>query len=241
MRTAFVTGAAIRVGRAISVELARAGYDVILHAWRNRDSLEEVAATIRGMGRNAYLVSADLSDPLEVDRLADGVAAMHPCVDLLVNNAGIYEKRPFEAVDREAYRRMQAVNLEAPYFLTRGLLDCLRRSDAASVINITDIGGELPLPEYSHYAVSKAGLLMLTRALAIELAPKIRVNAVSPGTVVFPEDLDPTAREALIREIPLQREGTAEDVGRAVVFLAKDAPYVTGQVINVDGGRSAIL
>jgi len=241
MSIAFVTGAAIRVGRSIALALAREGYDLILHANANRDALEEVAAAVREMGREAFLVAADLAEPLEVERLAEGVAAMHPRIDLLVNNAGIYEKRAYEQVDRDAWRRMQAINLDAPYFLTQGLLPALRAADAPSVINITDIGGERPLPGYSHYSVSKAGLLMLTRALAVELAPKIRVNAVSPGTVIFPEELDPTAREALIRRIPMNREGSGEDVGLAVVYLARHAPYVTGQVINVDGGRSAEL
>lgn len=240
MVTAFVTGAGIRVGKAIAIALARAGYDVILHANESRAALEEVAEAIRAMGREAFLVAADLSDPLEVERLAAGVATMHPRIDLLVHNAGVYEKVPFEKVSRDAYRRMQAINLEAPYFLTQGLLPSLRASPAPAVINITDIGGERPVAGYSHYSLSKAGLLMLTRALAVELAPQIRVNAVSPGTVVFPEELDARAREALVHKIPLGREGSAEDVADAVVFLAQ-APYVTGQIVDVDGGRGVVL
>lgn len=240
MVTAFVTGAGIRVGKAIAIALARAGYDVILHANESRAALEEVAEAIRAMGREAFLVAADLSDPLEVERLAVGVATMHPRIDLLVHNAGVYEKVPFEKVSRDAYRRMQAINLEAPYFLTQGLLPSLRASPAPAVINITDIGGERPVAGYSHYSLSKAGLLMLTRALAVELAPEIRVNAVSPGTVVFPEELDAREREALVHKIPLAREGSAEDVANAVVFLAQ-APYVTGQIVDVDGGRGVVL
>ena len=239
--TAFVTGAGVRVGKAIAFALARAGYDVILHANRSRRSVEELAAEIRAIGREAYVVSADLCDPDEVDRLAAGVKAMHPSIDLLVHNAAIFVPRPFEEIGRDEYREMLAINLDAPFFLTQGLLPSLHAATSPSVIHVTDIGGERPLPGYAHYSVSKAGLVMLTKALAVELAPRIRVNAVAPGTVVFPDDYGPREREAILRRIPLGCEGTAEDVAKAVVFLAKDAPYVTGQVIAVDGGRSTGL
>ncbi|HWV37420.1 MAG TPA: SDR family oxidoreductase [Vulgatibacter sp.] len=241
MATAFVTGAGVRVGRAIALALARAGHDVILHANRSRRPVEEVADEIRSHGREAFVVTADLSDPDEVDRLAEGVAAMHPCLDLVVHNAAIFEASPYEAIDRRSYREMLAINLDAPFFLTQGLLPSLRASASPSVIHVTDIGAERPVPGYAHYSVSKAGLLMLTKALAVELAPEIRVNAVAPGTVAFPEDVGAEQREAILRRIPMGREGTVEDVARAVVFLACDAPYVTGQVIRVDGGRTTPL
>ncbi|AKU92948.1 SDR family NAD(P)-dependent oxidoreductase [Vulgatibacter incomptus] len=239
--TAFVTGAGIRVGRAIALELARAGYDVILHAHSSRASLETLAREIRDLGRDAFMVSADLSDPAEVERLAHGVRDMHPRLDLVVHNAGIYEARPFDRVSREDYRRMQAINVEAPFFLTQQLLPSLNASPAPSVIHLGDIGGERPVPGFSHYSVSKAALLMLTKALAVELAPKIRVNAISPGTVAFPPGLDSEAKQEILDRIPMEREGTVEDVAKAVVFLARHAPYVTGHVLDVDGGRSAML
>ena len=135
---------------------------------------------------------------------------------------------------------MQAINLEAPFFLTQALLPSLKKSDRACVVNITDIGGERPVTEYAHYSVSKAGLLMLTRALAVELAPAVRVNAVSPGTVAFPENFTEDERRHHLRRVPMAREGKVEDAAQAVAFLAK-APYVTGQVLAIDGGRSARL
>jgi len=241
MATALVTGAGVRVGRAIALALAKAGYDVILHVHRSRRPVEELAKEIRSLGREAFVVTADLSDPDEVERLAQGVAAMHPCLDLVVHNAAIFEAVPFESIDHSAWREMQAINLEAPFFLTQGLLPSLRAAESPSVIHVTDIGAERPLSGYAHYSVSKAGLAMLTKALAVELAPRIRVNAVAPGTVVFPEDYGPAEREAILKRIPLEREGSADDVAKAVVFLARDAPYVTGQVIRVDGGRSTPL
>lgn len=238
---ALVTGSGIRLGRAIALELARSGHDLALHAHRSRGPVEALAREIESLGRRVTIHLADLGTDDGPEGLASEVATAHPTLDVLVNNAGLFEAVPFEQLDRARWRRMQAVNLEAPAFLTRALLPALRRSDAPCVVNITDIGGERPYPGYTHYSVSKAGLLMLTRALAVELAPAIRVNAVSPGTAVFPEDFDDAMRAALLERIPLKREGSAEDIAKAVRFLVQDAPYVTGQVVNVDGGRSSVL
>jgi pteridine reductase len=241
MATAFITGAGIRIGRALAWALGQAGFDLALHAHRSMGALEEVAEELRGLGRQVSLYSADLSDPREVDELGARVAAEHPVLEVVVHNAGLFEHVPFGAITRAQYRTMLGVNLDAPFFLTQALLPSLRAAAHPLVAHVTDIGGERAVPGYAHYSVSKAGLLMLTRALAVELAPHIRVNAVSPGTVIFPENFDAAAREAILQRIPLGREGSAEDVARTVVFLAREAPYLTGQVIAVDGGRSALL
>src|SRR5690606_38244255 len=223
-----ITGAGIRVGRALALAFAEAGYDLLLHANASRTALEEVVAAARAMGRRAWAFTADLGRDGEVDRFAREVAAATPALDVLVHNAGIYEQVPFREIDRARYRRMQAINLEAPFFLTQALLPLLERGRSPLVLHIGDIGGERAEPGYAHYAVSKAGLVMLTRALAVELAPRIRVNAISPGTVAFPEGMDEAARAAILARIPMGREGSPEDVARAAVFLAKDAPYLTG-------------
>jgi pteridine reductase len=136
---------------------------------------------------------------------------------------------------------MLAVNLDAPFFLTQALLPSLRAAAQPLVVHLTDVGGERAESHFAHYSVSKAALIMLTRALAVELAPHIRVNAVSPGVVAFPESFDAAAREAVLQRVPMGREGSVEDIGRVVVFLAREAPYITGQVVAVDGGRSARL
>lgn len=240
MATAFITGAGVRVGRAIALHLARAGWDLVLHAHRSLEPLEELAAEARSLGRRVDLHAADLSDDRAVDALAAEVAAAHPRLDLLVHNAAIFEALPVESIDRSAWRRMQAINLEAPFFLTRALLPSLRAAASPCVIHVTDVGADRPHPGYTHYSVSKAGLGMLTRALAVELAPLVRVNAVAPGTVAFPEDWDLAARADTLARIPLGREGDVFDVARAVHFLATQ-PYVTGQVLAVDGGRSVML
>lgn len=241
MATAFITGAGIRIGRAVARALGGAGYDVALHAHRSVGALESLAEELRGLGRQVTLYSADLCDPAAVDALGARVRAEHPALDVLVHNAGLFEHVPFEAISREQYRRMLAVNLDAPFFLTQALLPSLRAGSHPLVVHVTDVGGERAVPGYAHYSVSKAGLIMLTRALAVELAPHLRVNGVSPGTVAFPEDFDAEAREAVLRRIPMGREGSVEDIARTVVFLAREAPYITGQVLAVDGGRSALL
>jgi pteridine reductase len=230
---AFVTGAGVRVGAAIADALGDAGYDLILHAHRSAD-----AARAK---RKGIVLTADLSIPEEVDRLAAEVRRAAPVLDVIVHNAGIFEKTPFAKIDRAAWRRMQAINLDAPAFLTQALLPSLEAAPAPVVIHLADVVGERPMRQYAHYAVSKAALVMLTRALAIELGPKIRVNAVAPGTVAWPPGFDPAARERIVSRIALGREGTVEDVAKAVLYLVRDAPYVTGVVLPIDGGRSALL
>ncbi|QSQ22301.1 SDR family oxidoreductase [Pyxidicoccus parkwayensis] len=241
MGTAFVTGAGVRIGSAVARALGRAGYDLALHANRSLDSLESLAEELRGLGRRVTLHAGDLSNPDAVDVLGAQVREACPALDVVVHNAGLFERVDFASVTRAQYRRMLGVNLDAPYFLTQALLPSLRAGKDPLVVHLTDIGGERPVSHYSHYSVSKAGLIMLTRALAVELAPHVRVNAVSPGTVAFPEDFDAAAREAVLKRIPMGREGSVEDIARTIVFLAREAPYITGQVIAVDGGRSAQL
>ncbi|MFP2928051.1 SDR family oxidoreductase [Pyxidicoccus sp. 3LG] len=241
MGTAFITGAGIRIGGAVARALGHAGYDLALHANRSLDSLKTLADELRALGRRVTLHTADLSRAEAVDALGAEVRQAWPALDVVVHNAGLYERVDFASITREQYRTMLGVNLDAPFFLTQALLPSLRAGKDPLVVHVTDIGGERPVSHYAHYSVSKAGLVMLTRALAVELAPHVRVNAVSPGTVAFPEDFDAEAREAVLKRIPMGREGSVEDIARVVVFLAREAPYITGQVIAVDGGRSAQL
>ncbi|MFP2896298.1 SDR family oxidoreductase [Corallococcus sp. 4LFB] len=241
MGTAFITGAGVRVGSAVARALGRAGYDLALHANRSMEPLELLAEELRALGRDVTLYSGDLSDAQAVDALGARVRQAHPALDVVVHNAGLYERVDFAAVTREQYRRMLAVNVDAPFFLTQALLPSLRAGKDPLVVHLTDIGGERAVSHYAHYSVSKAGLVMLTRALAVELAPHVRVNAISPGVVAFPEHFDEAARQEVLQRVPMGREGSVEDVARTVVFLAREAPYLTGQVIAVDGGRSARL
>jgi len=239
--TAFVTGAAVRVGRAISTALADAGFDLVLHANKSQQALHELADELAGTGRRVWVHTADLSDAGETDALGREVAAEHGVLDVVVHNAGIFELSPFATTTWQQYRRMLAVNLDAPFFLTRHLLPNLAAARSPSVIMIGDVAADRVVPGYPHYTVSKAGLHALTRALAVELAPGIRVNAVAPGTVAFPADFGPRERERILARIPLAAEGRVADVAEAVLFLATGPAYVTGHVLAVDGGRSALL
>lgn len=236
MPTALVTGAGVRVGRAIAVALADAGYDLILHANRSREALAEVATVARARGRAVEAVFTDLTEEGGAALLADAVRVSRTSLDAVVNNAGLYESVPFAQLDRDRWHRMLAVNLEAPLFLVQALLPLLEGAPAPAVVNVTDVAVARPYGGYLHYMISKAGLDMLTRALALELAPRVRVNAVAPGTVAFPDGFDEAKRERILRRVPLRREGSPDDVARAVVWLVRDAGYVTGQTLTVDGG-----
>lgn len=233
---AVVTGASVRVGRAIAVALAAAGYDLALHAFSS--SLDDVAAACGALGRRVTRHTADLGSHDGVDELADSILAAHPVVDVVVHNAAVFEAVPFAQLTRLQWRQMQRVNLESPAFLTQRLLPALARSSTASVVAIVDVMGERPVNKHTHYCVSKAGLSMLVKSLAIELAP-IRVNGVAPGVAVFPEDYSDDKRARIAARIPLGA-GSADDIAGAVVFLA-GARHVTGQVLAVDGGLGVAL
>jgi pteridine reductase len=238
MSWALVTGAGVRVGRAIARGLAEEGFDVICHA--NTSSLADTVTDVERAGRKAVALRGNLAEMSELVHLADMVknelVEDGHALDVVVHNAGVFEKVEFGDVSLAAFRRMMGVNLEAPFFLTQELLPAL--APEACVIFLADILAERCPPGYAHYMASKAGLVALTRSLAVEIAPH-RVNAIAPGTVAFPADMDARARASIVSKIPAGREGRPEDIARAVNFLAR-SPFVSGQVIAVDGGRDAV-
>ncbi len=240
MPIACVTGAGIRVGRAIALALGRAGFDVVLHANRSIEPALEVKTLLEGLGRQAWVETANLANPHEVDQLAQRVRAMHPRLELLVNSAAAYEHVNFEQVTHAQLERMWKVNVAAPFFLLQGLLPSLRASGAASVVNVTDMAvthSYTTTHFFPHYLASKAALDQLTRSWALELGPTVRVNAVAPGPVAMAAETTAEQRADILERVPLGREGAPEDVAGAVVFLAQ-APYITGQTLRVDGGLS---
>ncbi len=229
--TALVTGAGVRVGRAIAEELASAGYRVWLHAWRSFDAAEALADRLGG---SAF--AADLSQVNGPATLAAALPAGP--LRLLVFSAGIYSRRRFVNVDVDDLEKMWAMHVRAPFLLTQALLPRLR--PGGSVVFVTDASVARRSRRddaISHYLPSKAALESLARTLAVELAPEVRVNAVAPGAVVFADFEDAEDRAAALARVPLGREGDPRDVARAVRFCA-ESPYVTGQVIQVDGGLS---
>jgi pteridine reductase len=223
-RIALVTGAGTRVGRAIAVDLARHGWRVVAHFHAHRPP------------RSLLAIRADLSQPAGAAGVARAFRERFDRLDLLVNSAAIFERRPVEDTDAALWDAQMALNARAPLLLVRSLLPRLRRS-RGSVVNVLDVGGALvPWAGYAAYGASKAALRALTESLALELAPEVRVNAVAPGTVLWPEGTPPSMRRRLARRVPLGRVGEPDDVARAVRFLA-DSPFVTGAVVPVDGGR----
>lgn len=230
----------MRLGRAISLELARAGFDIIVCAHGSRAAADEVAAAIAALGRSAVVEIADLSDGAAVDALGARVRSAHPVLDVLVHNAALFEQVPFTDITRAQYERMQRVNTEAPFFLTQGLLPCLRAAPAPVVVQLVDNAHERPLNRYAHYMVSKAGAAMLVKALAIELGPHVRVCGVAPGAVAFPDGWSEEQRNAVLRRVPLKRVGSPEDIARAVRFIVEHT-YLSGVILPVDGGRQAVF
>jgi pteridine reductase len=238
-KTALITGAARRVGASIARALHAAGANVVLHY---RSSAEEAAALARDMNRlrpgSAALAQGDLLDGAAVKELARTATAAFGGLDILVNNASSFYPTPLGDIDEDAWNDLIGTNLKAPLFLAQAAAAALRERSGL-IVNLADIHGMRPLRRHPVYSVAKAGLIMLTKSLARELGPQVRVNAIAPGPVMWPEDgLDDVLREEIISRTALKRIGSAEDVARAVLFFASAAPFVTGQILAVDGGRS---
>lgn len=235
---ALVTGGAKRIGRAIVLELARAGYDLAIHCNRSIDDARRTAASVESLGRRAVIVRADLTDEDVPQSLVDRAVEDLGGLDVLVNNASLWEPTPLTSLSRESWQAHLAVNLTAPAMLARAAWDALRARPPGHVINICDISGDRPWADYVAYCVSKGALSTLTRALAKAMAPDVCVNGISPGVVMLPDDCDERTRRTALSRVPLKREGSAEDVAATVRFLVEAGDYITGQIINVDGGRS---
>ncbi len=242
-KAVLITGAAKRVGSAIARELHAAGANVMVHYRSSALAAELLVAELNATRPgSAAGVQADLLDLEQLPRLVEASVACFGRLDALVNNASTFFATPLGGIDARAWDDLIGSNLKAPLFLTQAAAPYLRAAQGA-VVNITDIHAERPLAGYPLYCAAKAGLLGLTRALAIELAPEVRVNAVAPGAILWPDDasFDKSSRDAIVAHALLRREGCPQDIARTVRFLLRDAPYVSGQVINVDGGRTAHL
>ncbi len=242
-KTALVTGAAKRVGRAIALELHTAGANLVVPY---REAAAAAQALVDDMNAkrvgSAISLQADLLDGEACSTLVENSTAHFGRLDALVNNASSFFATPLGSIDESDWLDLIGSNLKAPLFLTQAAAPHLRQTRGA-VVNITDIHAERPLAGYPLYCAAKAGLLGLTRALAVELAPEVRVNAVAPGPILWPDDavFDAEARERIVNHTLLKRAGSPQDIARTVRFLFNDAAYVTGQVLNVDGGRTAHL
>jgi pteridine reductase len=252
-KAVLVTGGARRVGAAIARAVHAAGADVVVHCHRSRADAERLVADLESRRpQSAAIVQADLLDTAALASLVEAAATRFGRLDGLVNNASSFHATPLDALGPGEWEDLVGTNLRAPLFLAQAAASHLRASRGA-IVNIVDIHAERPLAGFLAYSVAKSGLAGLTRALALELAPEVRVNGVSPGAILWPEAVvegragseynafPPGERERITGQTPLRRTGTPEDIAGAVKYLLFDAAFVTGQVLAVDGGRSIAL
>lgn len=237
-KVALVTGGAVRVGRALSLGLAEAGFDVAVNYHSSAAQAEEVSARIGELGKRTLLVPGDVSQSPDVERMASEVEREFGRLDLLVNSASNFHPGRLLEIEEADWDEVMGVNLKGPFLLARATASMLRAA-RGSIVNIVDLGAILAWTAYPHHSVSKAGLLHLTRLLARELAPEVRVNAIAPGTVLPPDRMSEQALERERRVTPLGTIGTPQDVVRTLLFLHA-SPFITGELIVVDGGRQLV-
>jgi pteridine reductase len=234
-RLAIVTGGGVRLGRAIALGIARAGGDVCIHCSSSLKAAQEVASEVKAMGRRVMVVQADLRAPeLAATTIMNATVDQMGLPDFLINNAGVLGPSVLEDVDAESWNELNAINVQAPFFLARAFHDAMGEDRSGSIVNIADWRQEAVsrLP----YVASKTALVAMTRSLAVALAPRIRVNAIGPGAILPPPGSDDLWEEAFAGRIPLERTGSVDDVVDAVLFLLR-APFITGELINVTGGQ----
>lgn len=246
-RVAIVTGGARRIGAVIVRALHDRGLRVLVHCRNSRDEAEAlVAALDASRADSAAVVAAELGDDGAPERIVGAALDAFGRIDVLVNNASAFYPTPLDQAGHDDWAALIDSNQRAPFWLSLAAARAMREcgADAASIVNLVDIHGMVPLKNHAIYSQAKAGLIMQTRALAKDLAPDIRVNAVAPGSILWPEG-DAAQSESdmtgILERVPLGRQGTPDDIAGAVAFLALDAPYVTGQILAVDGGRTLNL
>ncbi|MGH9714848.1 MAG: SDR family NAD(P)-dependent oxidoreductase [Candidatus Acidiferrales bacterium] len=235
-QVALVTGAAKRIGRSIALRLAAEGADVVVNYETSKAEADELVREITATGRRAIAVGANVSQRADVQKLFAAAEREFGRLDILVNNAGMFFAAKFEELTEEQWDRIMNANLKSQFLCAQAAAPIMKRQGQGRIINLSSLGGILPWPAFTHYCVSKAGVIMLTRCLARALGPEILVNSVAPGTILFPGE---APDEDYIKRVPLHRTGTGEDIAGAVVYLAT-ADFVTGQIIAVDGGRSLV-
>lgn len=235
-KVALVTGAGRRLGAALALALAEDGADVLVHHHTATAGARSVSKKIQSVGRRALAVRADVRDPAAVAGLFERLDAELGRLDLLVNSASIFDRTPWADLDEAAWQRSLDVNLTGPFRFALHAAPRLARAGAGLIVNIADVSGIRPWRHHVAHSVSKAGLLALTQALAKELAPAVRVNAIVPGAVLWPESYDAAAKASVLAKVPLARAGSPADVVAALRYLVA-ADYVTGEVLHVEGGR----
>jgi len=236
---ALVTGGAKRIGATIAETLHNNGFNVAIHYNSSSDSAEQLCAQFNAKKQDSSIaIGADLLDQSSLENLIPSLIEKTKRLDVLVNNASTFYPTPIEKIALEDWENLFGTNLKAPLFLSKYAAKYLRQS-RGTIINIIDIHSKKPLKDHPIYGSAKSGLAMLTRSLASDLAPAVRVNGISPGLILWPEN-NPSdqVKNNILQQIPLKKIGRSEDIANCVLFLIEDAPYITGEIIAVDGGRS---
>lgn len=239
-KVALVTGAGRRIGACICRTLHKTGWNVVIHCHKSYAQANELADELNSLRANsARVIQADLNLLADIRSLAVNAASTWGRLDALINNASSFFPTPVESASEDQWNNLINSNLKAPFFLSQAVIEALRQTRGC-IINITDIFSVRPMPGHSIYSIAKAGNAMLTKSLALELSPDVRVNGVAPGAILWPEDAHgkEIASEIKLQQIPLGALGGAQTIADTVRFLIEDAPYITGEIITVDGGRS---
>ncbi len=238
-RVVLVTGAAVRVGRAIALHLAARGADIAFTYYEEGEPWQETQVAIEALGRKVLVKQVEVRAPDQVEALINAVIEEFGRIDILINNASVWLRSPVLEIAEEAWDLAMDVNLKGPFLLAQGVAPYMLAQEEGLILNITDLSAFQVWPGYAHHAASKAGLVSLTKSLAVELAPKIRVNAIAPGTVMLPDDYTPEKKKWAEDKSLLKRVGSPEDVARLVAYLVEN-DFTTGGVYFVDGGRALV-
>lgn len=239
-KIALITGAARRIGADIARTLHDAGYGVVLHYHQSKEDAANLTQTLNKLRPDsAWMIKADFQSMDDVGSLIKQTLDVSNRLDVLVNNASDFYPTPMSTATEQQWDELMNCNLKAPFFLSQAAKPALEKT-LGCIVNIVDIYAKSSLIDFPVYSISKSGLLGLTQSLAKEMAPVIRVNGVSPGVILWPENEVNNQQEEIIKHIPLQRKGSPKDIANAVLFLVRDAHYVTGEVITVDGGKGLV-
>lgn len=238
-KVALITGAAHRIGAELARQLHAAGMNILLHYRHSRERAETLAAELNQMRQDSVVpVQADLLDISALPALVEAARRHWQRLDVLVNNASTFYPTPLGSAGEAQWDDLMGSNLKAPFFLAQAAADELTRNEGC-IINIVDIHAHRPMKGYPIYSAAKAGLAMLTMALARELGPQVRVNGVAPGAILWPEhEMSDSDKQTILDRTALKRQGAPADIARTALFLIRDADYISGQIINVDGGRT---
>jgi pteridine reductase len=237
-KTILITGAAKRIGAAMARGLHGANMDVIIHYNTSSSEAKELTSELNAIRPDsAYPLAADLLDTDKIESFINQAWSFKQRLDVLINNASVFYPTPIDEISATQWEFMFGLNLKAPLFLSTIASSHLAKNNGC-IINLADVHAERPLKNYSLYSMSKAGLAMQTKALAKELGPKIRVNAISPGAILWPENIDDKTKQTILDRTILKKQGEVADIVNASYFLIENADYMTGQILTIDGGRT---